>query len=257
MSLKTRFGPVLASAIVFITHLPITVAGPPLEIDDPGILDPGQWEIIGAVTGATSKSADVYEAPLVDVSYGLTPKTQLGASLPFAHSNVDGEQSDRAFSNASFGFKWQFASTDAYQVAFAPTYNLGISAAAARRGVGEDTDILFLPVNFEYAVGNWTVNGEFGYASVVNGIDALGYGAAFGHPLGQRVQFMVEIYGGAESDFANDNGNFHVGLDIEQHPKLHWLMSAGSGIWEPAGDEGLDFDFFVGIQYFTLGRSDK
>jgi len=141
--------------------------------------------------------------------------------------------------------------------AFAPTYSLGISAAAARRGVGEDTEILFLPVNFEYAVGNWTVNGEFGYGSVQQGIDALGYGAAFGHPLGQRVQFMFEIYGGAERDFANNNGNFHLGLDIEQNPRLHWLMSLGAGLWEAVGDERLDYDFFLGIQYLTLGRGDK
>ena len=251
MNLKIKIGPALVSALVCIVfQSPGAISGPPLSIDDPGVLDPGQWEIIGAVTGASSKSAYVYEAPLIDVSYGLTPKTQLGVTVPFAHANVEGEEVDRAFSNLAFGFKWQFASTETYQVAFAPAYTLGISAAAARRGVGDDTDILFLPVNFEYAVGNWTVNGEFGYASVQNGIDALGYGAAFGHPLGQRVQFMLEIYGVAESDFANNNGNFHVGLDIEQNPRLHWLMSVGSGIWEPAGDEGLDYDFFLGIQYF-------
>ena len=240
----------MSALVCIVFQSPGAISGPPLSIDDPGVLDPGQWEIIGAVTGASSKSAYVYEAPLIDVSYGLTPKTQLGVTVPFAHANVEGEEVDRAFSNLAFGFKWQFASTETYQVAFAPAYTLGISAAAARRGVGDDTDILFLPVNFEYAVGNWTVNGEFGYASVQNGIDALGYGAAFGHPLGQRVQFMLEIYGGAESDFANNNGNFHVGLDIEQNPRLHWLMSVGSGIWEPAGDEGLDYDFFLGIQYF-------
>jgi hypothetical protein len=80
MSLRRRIGPALAPAIVFFAHVPGAFAGPPLTIDDPGILDPGQWEIIGAVTGATSDTVDVYELPLLDVSYGLTPNTQLSAS---------------------------------------------------------------------------------------------------------------------------------------------------------------------------------
>jgi hypothetical protein len=189
------------------------------------------------------------------VSYGLTPKTQLGLTLPFAVANIDGEEADRAFSNATIGFKWQFASRENFDVAFAPAYSLGVSAAAARRGVGDDTDILFMPVNFEYRVGNWTVNGEFGYGSVTNALDSLGYGAFFGHPIGRRTQFLFEIYGGAGSDFSNDNGNFHIGLDVEQHPKLHWLVSVGSGLWSPDPvEEHLNYDFFLGIQYLTLGR---
>jgi hypothetical protein len=34
-------------------------------------------------------------------------------------------------------------------------------------------------------------------------------------------------------------------------------MSLGAGLWEPVGDERLDYDFFLGIQYLTLGRGDK
>jgi hypothetical protein len=234
--------------------MPGSFAGPPLAIDDPGVLNPGQWEIIGAVTGAGTASTDVFEVPLADVSYGLTPKTQLGVTLPFAHANVDGEEADRSFSNVTLAFKWQFASREAFQVSFAPGYAFGLSAAAARRGVGNDSGILFLPVNFEYAVGEWTVNGEFGYASVKDDVDALAYGAAFGHPIAQRTQVMFEIYGGSETDFAGNTMNFHVGFDIELNPKLHWLMSAGSGLWAPQGAEDLDYDFFLGIQYFTAGR---
>jgi hypothetical protein len=50
--------------------------------------------------------------------------------------------------------------------------------------------------------------------------------------------------------------NYHIGLDIQLKPRLHWLMSAGSGLWSRDGEQELDFDFFVGIQYFTLGKSD-
>lgn len=254
MSLNRRIGPALASAMIFFAHLPGAFAGPPLTIDDPGILKPGQWEIIGAATGATSQAVDVYELPLLDVSYGLTANTQLSMSLPYVFANTVDEPSHRHPSNLAVGFKWRFLNQNKLQVAFAPAYAFGIRASAARRGIGDDDGILFLPVNFQYVVGHWTVNGEFGYASVINNADALAYGAAFGHPVGQRTQIMLEVYGGSETDFANDNMNYHIGLDIQLKPRLHWLMSAGSGLWSRDGEQELDFDFFVGIQYFTLGK---
>ncbi len=254
MSLKRRIGPALASSIVCFVQLPSTYAGPPLTIDDPGILDPGQWEIIGAVTGAKSDAVDAFELPLLDVSYGLTPNTQLSVSLPYVFANQVDQSSHRHLGNLAVGFKWRFVNRESIQVAFAPAYAFGIRASAARRGVGDDEGILFLPVNFEYGFEKWTVNGEFGYASVNKNADALAYGAAFGRPMTERTQFLFEIYGGSATDFARNNMNFHIGFDIELNPKLHWLMSAGTGLWSPDSREELDFDFFLGIQYFTSGR---
>ena len=43
------------------------LAGPPLAIDDPGILDPTQWEIIGAVTGADCPSHTAIAASLSSI----------------------------------------------------------------------------------------------------------------------------------------------------------------------------------------------
>ena len=54
---------------------------------------------------------------------------------------------------------------------------------------------------------------------------------------------MFEIYGSSEANFASNTMNFNVGFDIELNPKLHRLMSAGSGLWAPQGEEALDYDF--------------
>lgn len=238
-------------AALFLVLMPGgLMAGPPLAIDDPGILDPGQWEIIVAATMASTKEGDAYQAPLLDISYGLTPNTQVGVSLPYVFVSPDNESSSSDFGNLAIGYKWRFINNDELQVAFAPAYAFGIRLSAALRGVGDDTNILFLPLEMQYEIGDWSLNGEWGYVSFESGGDGWGYGGALSRPVGQRTVLMFELYGGADTDFDNDNLNFHIGFDMEMRPDLHLLLSAGSGLREPTGTTALDFDIFLGLQYF-------
>ena len=240
----------IALALLVVVLPGRLVAGPPLAIDDPGVLDPGQWEIIVAATTASTNEGEAYQAPLLDVSYGLTPNTQVSASMPYVFVSPDNDSSGSDFGNLAIGYKWRFVNNDQLQVAFAPAYAFGIRLSAALRGVGDETDLLFLPLNFQYEIGNWSLNGEFGYVSVESADDALGYGAALSRPVGERTAIMFELYGGSETDFDNDDLNFHIGFDTELRPDFHLLFSAGSGLREPSGTAELDYDVFLGVQYF-------
>jgi hypothetical protein len=249
MMVNTFFPRTLAPALL-IGVLPVTLmAGPPLAIDDPGVIDPGQWEFIVAATVASTNKGDVYQAPILDVSYGLTPNTQAVVVLPYVFVDPQNESSGSDVGNLAIGYKWRFFNNDKLQVAFAPGYVFGISVSAAKRGIGDDTGILYLPLNFQYEFGAWSVNGEWGYVSVDSAEDAWGYGAALSRPVGPRTQIMFELYGGADTNYDNDDLNFHIGFDTELRPDFHLLFSAGSGLREPAGTE-LDFDIFLGLQYF-------
>lgn len=245
-----RFLSAVAAASLLVAMSTKLVAGPPLAIDDPGVLDPGQWEFIVAGTMASSNEGEAYEAPLLDVSYGLTPNTQASVAIPYVFVSPDNGSSDSDLGNLSIGYKWRFINNDRLQVAFAPAYAFGIRLSAALRGIGDDTDIAFLPLNFQYEIGDWSLNGEFGYVSVQSGDDALGYGAALSIPVGQSSAIMFELYGGSDTDFDNDELNFHIGLDSELRPNFHLLFSAGSGLREPSGATELDYDIFLGLQYF-------
>jgi hypothetical protein len=240
----------IAPALLLVVLPGRLVAGPPLAIDDPGVLDPGQWEFIVAARTASSNEGEVYEAPLLDVSYGLTTNTQASFAVPYVFVSPDNESSDSDLGNLSIGYKWRFVNSDRLQVAFAPAYAFGIRLSAALRGVGDDTDILFLPLNFQYEIGDWSLNGEFGYVSVQSADDAVGYGAALSRPVGQRTVIMFELYGGSDTDFDNDDLNFHIGFDTELRTDFHLLFSAGSGLREPTGATELDYDIFLGLQYF-------
>jgi outer membrane receptor protein involved in Fe transport len=147
------------------------------------------------------------------------------------------------------GAKWRFLNRDNLQLAVAPGYAFGISAGAAKRGIADDEDIFYLPLELGYTLGNWGFNAELGYASIKNDPDGWGYGAAVSHPLGDRIEIMFELYGGSDDSFDNDNLNFHVGLDFAWTDSLNLLFAIGSGLREPSGSEELDLDLFLGLQF--------
>lgn len=239
----------LAAIVLFAGH---AHAGPPLFIDDPGILDPGQWEIIAAATTAKTRAGDeAHELPVLDVSVGLTENIQASAAYPYVFvETADGTEADD-FGNLALGLKWRFYNGENLQIAFAPGYQFGISVAAATLGVGSDTKIALLPISLEYSFGDWTLNAEVGYAAIEEEEDEVAYGVALGHPVGSRTQLMFEIYGATNSELGDNFVNFNIGADIELTPAWHLLLAVGSGISEPTGAEELDYTGFLGIQYFT------
>ena len=200
---------------------------------------------------ATDAGDKASEVPVLDLSLGLSENTQISAAYPYVVAELADGTSESDFANLVLGFKWRFMNTDALQMSFAPAYAFGISVTAATLGVGDDTPIRFLPVNLEYGFGNWTLNAELGYASIKQAPDEWAYGAAIGHPIGNRTQLMFEIYGATNSDLGDVFVNANIGADIELTPAWHQLLSIGTGISEPSGAEELDYTGFLGIQYFT------
>lgn len=58
-------------AVLAIACAGETFAGPPLSIDDPGILAPGSVEAILAMQYTSTGAGDVLQAPLLDLSLGV------------------------------------------------------------------------------------------------------------------------------------------------------------------------------------------
>jgi len=242
----------VAFSLAVVSLTTVANAGPPLFIDDPGILDPGQWEIIVAASTAKAKDgAQATELPVLDVSVGLTENTQISVAYPYVFVDPVDAPSDSEFGNLAVGFKWRFYNSENLQISFAPGYLFGISLTAATLGVGSDTAIVALPVNFEYAFGDWTLNAELAYAVIREAEDEVVYGVALGHPVGKRTRLFFEIYGATNSELGDNIVNFNIGADVEITPAWHLLLAMGSGISEPTGAEELDYTGYLGLQYFT------
>lgn len=227
------------------------MAGPPLAIDDPGIIDPGSWEVIVALTGHDRTTGKVMQAPSIDVSRGISRNIQISFSLPRVSLKPDKGESKTGLAYAALGFKWRFFSSSAWEWAIAPNFTLPVSHEVIRPNGPEDINLLSLPVLVSHSAGDWTWLGQAGWNTTSDGFRFWDYGLAVSHPLGKSTQWMIEVHGNASSSFEQRTLDYLLGLDVEINPDLHLLASAGSRIKsETELDSQLNYSFYVGLQWF-------
>jgi hypothetical protein len=184
------------------------------------------------------------------VAFGLTPTLEISGSLPYVFARPAEAGSESDFGSAALGFKWRFVHGERLRVAVAPTYNFGVSRANAGAGIGDETDVVFLPVNAEVALaGRWVLNGEIGFLAFEDDDDQWFYGLGVGHPLGGRTQLMAELHGRAEVGGDDDALGFRVGIDVAINSAWHFLAATGSGLRQPSGAEDVDVEWYLGIQH--------
>ena len=245
----------IAVFIILVSQLYLTAdsfAGPPLVVDDPGILDPGAWEIILGLSIEGRPVGKLTQAPSLDFSLGVSPNSQLSFFLPRSVVNADQVKKRSGLGFASIGYKWRMLSTSAWELAVAANYDFLISHDLYRSNGPDDIEVLGLPLLVSHTHEDWTWYGQLGWHRVNDGTRFWDYGIALSHPLGASTQFMMEVYGFSDSSFDSNELNYQLGLDLELTPAFHLLTSAGSRIksgFEPANR--LDYTFYIGLQWFT------
>jgi hypothetical protein len=247
--LKTKLA--IVAFLVFCASPPV-LAGPPLSIDDPGVLDAWHWEIIGAMTLTSGSDGDYWQAPVLDISLGVIEDyVQVGFVYPYAHADSGNGKTQSDFGNAEFGVKWRFLKRERIQMAFAPYHSFGVSTRTASKGIGGDNDATVLPINAEYRVNDlWSLNGEVRYVSIDNLSNEWGYGAAVAYAPNNRWTLLAEVAGASDTDFKDDLLELRAGFDAALNDSLHLLFSIATGIKEPSGAGKLDYDIFLGLQFF-------
>jgi len=239
------------AALALLHAFSATSAGPPLSIDDPGILDPWHLEVITATTVTSTNAGDFYQVPLFDVSLGvIRDYVQVAVVYPYVNVASDDGGSEWDFGNLQVGAKWRFLNSDRLQMAFAPSYAFGVSRSVAEKGLGDNTDVVVFPVNAEYQINaTWRLNGEALYASVDDGDDEWGYGAAVAYALNERWELLFELSGTTDSDFDTDFLEARVGFDAALTESVHLLFSMATGLRQSSGEDELDYDIFLGFQF--------
>lgn len=245
---------ILAVALFFliIVAVPRAISGPPLSVDDPGILDPGQVELITAATATSFDTGKLYQAPVLDVSLGVREDTiQVSALYPYVLWDPDGGDSKSQFGNPEIGVKWRFLAGDRLQLAVAPAYAFGITRDLAEKGIGHDTDIASVPLLLEYQLSErWRLNGSMVYLSVEDFEDEWAYGAAAAYTLNERWELLMELSGATNADFDDNVVTARAGFDFAISPNVHLLFSAATGVHEPRDLEQLHYDYYVALQFF-------
>ena len=93
---------------LFVPAVAAAQGGPPLRTDDPGTPGPGHWEINTALTAEKIPARTAFEAPLLDVNYGVGERVQLKVEAPLEVVDQHGAGSETSVGNPMVGGKWRF-----------------------------------------------------------------------------------------------------------------------------------------------------
>ena len=241
----------LACGLVVLLLCTTALAGPPLSIDDPGILDPWQLEMIAAVTSTKTRAGDTWQLPLIDMSLGvIEDHLQLGVAFSRVHVHPNDGNSESDTNNPALALKWRFVNGEKLQMSFAPYYVFGVSRSAESIGIGDSADVAVFPVNAEYGVTErWRLNGEVSYVRVQGDEAHWFYGAAVGYAANSRWDLLFEVAGTTDSTFNADFVEVRAGFDGALSESFHLLFSMASDLRQARGEDELDLNVFFGVQY--------
>ena len=202
----------LARALIILLLCTTALAGPPLSIDDPGILDLWQLEMVAAVTSTKTSAGDTWQLPLIDMSLGvIEDHLQLGVAFSRVHVHPNDGNSESDTNNPA---------------------------------------LALFPVNPEYGVTErWRLNGEVSYVRVQGDEAHWFYGAAVGYAANSRWDLLFEVAGTTDSTFNADFVEVRAGFDVALSESFHLLFSMASDLRQTQGEDELDLNVFFGVQY--------
>ena len=199
----------LARALIILLLCTTALAGPPLSIDDPGILDLWQLEMVAAVTSTKTSAGDTWQLPLIDMSLGvIEDHLQLGVAFSRVHVHPNDGNSESDTNNPALALNAEYGVTE-----------------------------------------RWRLNGEVSYGRVQGDEAHWFYGAAVGYAANSRWDLLFEVAGTTDSTFNADFVEVRAGFDVALSESFHLLFSMASDLRQTQGEDELDLNVFFGVQY--------
>ena len=194
-----------------------TPQSPPLEADDPGVPDQGEYEINLSSDADFSKQLRTFDFVLVDANYGILPKilghevpTQVKLEFPLAGAKEPGDPFKVGIGATQFGLKFNFYNNEhnGVSVAFYPQIEFAVpGTAAAQKQLADAGQTLILPLlvqqEFKYLtfVANGSVNEPI-HDPQRDTTGTLRFG--FGRAITRYTAAMAEIRFESTFDFQRD-----------------------------------------------------
>jgi hypothetical protein len=245
-----RFAPVaVALLLAACAGRAYAQGGPPLITDDPGTPGDGKWEIQVSFIHERAGRERTYEAPLLDINYGLGDHIQLKYEVAYLTVDKDASGAHSGLGNSLFGVKWRFLDEDRHGLAMSvyPQLEVNNPTNSVRRGLVESGTNLLLPLEVARTFGPFEVAGEVGYQFVQHDDDQWIYGVAAAYPLTDKLELVAELHGESDQDFATNDLLFNVGTRWEFAEGLTLLFSIGRSLRDL--DDSPDLLLYAGLQF--------
>ena len=243
-----------------------TPQSPPLETDDPGVPDKGEFEINLTTHADLSRRLRTFDFILVDTNYGIAPKifgrelpTQVKFEFPLAGAKALGEPMRVGIGPAKFGLKFNFYNDESKGIylSFYPQIEFAVPGSdAAEKGLAEPGQTLILPL---------LVQKEFRYFTIVgNGVldqpihdparDTTGtLGLAVGRAMTPHLAAMGEVRFTSTFDLKRERlAVMNFGLMYRLRDDVIAYAKVGHSIFS---DEGFGHTYLaVGVKFELMSK---
>jgi len=243
-----------------------TPQSPPLEVDDPGVPDKGEYEINLTSQTDLSKQLRTFDFASVDANYGILPKilgrkipTQVKFEFPLAGAKENGDPLKVGIGAAQFGLKFNFYENEhsGASVSFYPQIEFAVpGTAAAEKNLANAGQTLILPL---------LVRQEFKYLTLVanGGVNqpiqdpqrhptgSLGFG--FGRAITRYLAAMGEVRVESAFDFKRDR-LVVVNFGLMRHIRDNMILYANVGR-SVFSDEGFEHTYAgIGVKFLLVPK---
>jgi hypothetical protein len=223
--------------------------GPPLITDDPGTPGPGKFEINLAIAFERRPSEVAFDAPAIDINYGVGENIQLTLqTAPVVlkrrdHGPIGGLGGTEA------AMKWRFLDEEKFgaDVSMFPRVIFNVDQSSFRRGLSEDGTRVQLPFQVAKKIGPFALDFEWGaLASTVGRAEWL-YGIVGGVDLTKSTTIMAELHGTSRTSFDRDVLAVNVGIRQKLTDHSILIASLGHQVRVP-NEQELAFIGYCGVQ---------
>jgi hypothetical protein len=224
-------------------------AGPPFLTNDPGTPGQANWEINVGSMQTVARAGASYQAPQIDLNFGLGDRVQLTYEVPFVLATGTRQAVQSGWGNGYPGVKWRFLDQgkDGWQMSVFPQLETGVSQAAQDREIGVPGPRYLLPIEITKKIGTLDVDVEAGYYLPGHSPKERILGLVAGRSVSDRLELDAEIY----DDRVYDAGSHSMNLDLGGRYKLGRgfiaLFMAGRSLNGFSNDQP-EFIGYVGIQ---------
>jgi len=228
--------------------------GPPLQTDDPGTPGNENWEINVGYTIARNPQIHRYEAPIVDINYGLGNRIQLKYQTSCVINRTPMIGSRAGWGNSLAGVKWRFFD-DEKRGLFVSTYpqlEFNNPTRSVERGLAPGGTSFLFPVEVAKKVGVIDLDGEVGrwfspqHPGWITGL-------AVGKQATDRLELLGELYRVTAPKTVDRQTSFDFGSRVKLQKSVLLTVMAGRSFHGQASGQP-QFNGYFGLQFLILDK---
>ena len=215
--------------------------------DDPGTPGDGKFEINLAVAFEHRPGETAFDAPAIDINYGVGDRIQLTLQAGPVVLKRRGHGPIGGLGGTEAAVKWRFIDNqqNGLSVSMFPRVLFNISKSAVRRGLAEDGTRFQIPFQFAKAFPGFDLDLEWGPLVGTVGPAQWLYGIVVAMDASKTTTFMAELHGTSRTNFADDVLTANIGIRQKINDHCIFIGSLGHELRSP---EARAFIGYAGVQ---------